>query len=218
MMMQRRGDGASAPKLAGVLDAGHVITNDGGEVESASISGWAWLTEGALGDALTAEIRALAGAGAARGAISLPEVEVMIVRLEGAGDRRWLATIHARVERSSPAEAALTPVQREVASLAVTGSTIPEIARHMERSQETIRSHMREIYRRLDIASRVELVHALAPGAAAAPALAPAPDPRPLPAHAVGAQPGRRVTRSRAPTAHRAPGGPGAPGGTATVA
>jgi DNA-binding NarL/FixJ family response regulator len=60
-----------------------------------------------------------------------------------------------------PAGMELTPAQREVARIAVRGATVNEIATHLNRSPETVRSHLRAIYERLGVASRVELAAAL---------------------------------------------------------
>jgi DNA-binding CsgD family transcriptional regulator len=64
-----------------------------------------------------------------------------------------------------PVELELTPAQREVARSAARGATVNEIAKHLNRSPETIRSHLRAVYERLDVASRVELAAALDGGA-----------------------------------------------------
>lgn len=51
----------------------------------------------------------------------------------------------------------LTPAQHQVAELAVIGATIDEIARHLRRSPDTVNCHLKGIYERLGIGSRVEL-------------------------------------------------------------
>jgi DNA-binding CsgD family transcriptional regulator len=56
----------------------------------------------------------------------------------------------------------LTEAQLAVAALAAKGLSTTEIARLEGRSIETVRSHLREAYRRLDIGSRAELALALA--------------------------------------------------------
>lgn len=61
----------------------------------------------------------------------------------------------------------LTPSQRQVAEYAVAGATAQEIARSMASSVETTRGHLKDIYRRLGVASRVELVSALGENAEA---------------------------------------------------
>lgn len=52
----------------------------------------------------------------------------------------------------------LTPTQRIVAEHAVTGATVEEISEKMDRSPHTIKTHLRNIYDRLGISSRVELL------------------------------------------------------------
>lgn len=54
-------------------------------------------------------------------------------------------------------DGALTPTQRKVAEFACRGSTTQQIASATEMSVETVRTHMREVYRRLSVNSRVEL-------------------------------------------------------------
>ena len=56
----------------------------------------------------------------------------------------------------------LTRRQREVAELAATGATIDEIGRHLGISPHTVRQHLRDAYRLLDVGNRVELARALA--------------------------------------------------------
>lgn len=51
----------------------------------------------------------------------------------------------------------LSAAQLRVAAFAAVGATVPEIARSLGRSDNTIRTHLKSIYRRLEIASRLEL-------------------------------------------------------------
>lgn len=51
----------------------------------------------------------------------------------------------------------LTPSERRVAYLAAGGKTNPEIAQHLYVSRKTVESHLRSIYRKLDISSREHL-------------------------------------------------------------
>lgn len=60
-------------------------------------------------------------------------------------------------------DAALTPAQRQVAEYAAVGATVDEIARAVHSRRETVRTHLREVYRRLNVANRVELFRALRP-------------------------------------------------------
>lgn len=64
--------------------------------------------------------------------------------------------IDARVP-SSPSEELLSPRQREVARAASHGASLPAIARALGISNDAVRIHLREVYRRLAVSSRVEL-------------------------------------------------------------
>ncbi|MBN8613882.1 MAG: helix-turn-helix transcriptional regulator [Deltaproteobacteria bacterium] len=55
----------------------------------------------------------------------------------------------------------LSPRQRRVAELACLGATNEEMARTLGTKSATIRSHMKEIYRRLDVSTRLELARHL---------------------------------------------------------
>lgn len=61
------------------------------------------------------------------------------------------------VPAETPAEELLTPRQRAVARAAARGATVPEMARDLGLGQETVRSHLREIYRRLAVRDRAQL-------------------------------------------------------------
>ena len=55
-----------------------------------------------------------------------------------------------------PAESSLTPREREVLALIGKGLTRPEVAALLEISPETVKDHVRMVYRKLDICSRSE--------------------------------------------------------------
>lgn len=83
------------------------------------------------------------------------------VRLHGPEGVRYLLHLCA----PSPLHVApvdrLTSAQREVAQLAASGWTVAEMARRTQRAPETVRSHLRAVYRRLRVSSRAELARAL---------------------------------------------------------
>lgn len=87
-------------------------------------------------------------------------VEVRISRLAGRGMFCYLAQfVPAQPVISDPLTrlTLLTPAQREVASLAARGRTNSEIAAKTNRSVNTVKVHLRNIYKRLDISTRLEL-------------------------------------------------------------
>ncbi len=78
----------------------------------------------------------------------------------GAGRDGALALISVVPSAPVPAPpvAALTPGQYRVAVRAAAGCTVAEIAAETGRSTQTVRSHLKAVYRRLGVTSRVALV------------------------------------------------------------
>lgn len=76
---------------------------------------------------------------------------------DGQGRPGWLVTAEGAQPYRLHPTALLSRAQEEVALSAVSGATVPEIARSLERQPDTIRSHLRAVYRRLGVCSRVEL-------------------------------------------------------------
>lgn len=70
--------------------------------------------------------------------------------------------IAPRAERAP--DFALTEMQRRVAEYARSGATVSEIARTMGRSPHTIKTHLKSVYERLGVASRLELAARLGGG------------------------------------------------------
>ncbi|MDB4955809.1 MAG: hypothetical protein JWO36_3378 [Myxococcales bacterium] len=86
--------------------------------------------------------------------------DARLVRLDSAGGVRYLLKLAPilPILRSL----VLSPRQREVAELAADGATVDEIAADVACDRETVRSHLRAIYQRLGVSTRVELARALA--------------------------------------------------------
>ena len=82
---------------------------------------------------------------------------VRLIRLDGPRGVRYMAlTDRAELARIDP-RCWLTPRQREVADYAACGATISEIADTLELSPHTVKSHLKNVYERLDVCSRMEL-------------------------------------------------------------
>jgi DNA-binding CsgD family transcriptional regulator len=58
-------------------------------------------------------------------------------------------------------DSCLTPAQREVGQLASAGLSSTEVARQLGVSAETVRTHLRQVYRRLGISTRTELTRVM---------------------------------------------------------
>jgi DNA-binding NarL/FixJ family response regulator len=69
-----------------------------------------------------------------------------------------LATLTPVGRATIPQLAQLTPAQVQIVRYAANGSTAPEIARSLNRSIETVRTHLRAAYRGLHVCSRIELL------------------------------------------------------------
>jgi DNA-binding NarL/FixJ family response regulator len=74
------------------------------------------------------------------------------LRRLGVRRRHWTPT-----ERPASGWASLTGTERNIAALAGEGLTNPQIAAHMFISRDTVKFHLSQVFRKLSIASRVEL-------------------------------------------------------------
>jgi DNA-binding CsgD family transcriptional regulator len=82
---------------------------------------------------------------------------------EALGAARWVVTAHAELARlaSRRAPDELTPTERQIAELAATGLSNPEIAARIYVSRKTVEANLGRIYRKLGISSRAQLGRAL---------------------------------------------------------
>lgn len=110
---------------------------------------------------LEQEIVAKRWRNSARWELVLGRVRVVLRRLVGPGSSAVQATLTQAPAPSLSPSACLTPAQRRVALALVEGSSVPEVARLLDRSPETIRVHLKGIYRRLNVSNRVELCRVL---------------------------------------------------------
>lgn len=88
------------------------------------------------------------------------DAEARIRHLQGP-EPYFLVELFAATPVQLAADADLSPCQRQVATRAAAGATVREIAQALESGQETVRTHLRESYRRLGVANRLELARAL---------------------------------------------------------
>jgi DNA-binding CsgD family transcriptional regulator len=124
-----------------------------------------WFRDGQLCQELKDAADTFLGSGAARDRRIIRRATVKLERLVDAdGEPQVQAHVDPLPYARYPATIVLTPTQREVARCAAAGATVEEIARHLDRKPETVRSHLRAIYQRLGISSRVELATMLQEG------------------------------------------------------
>jgi len=152
-----------ADEHAGALapPQGHIdfVVDAHGALSMASPDAQAWVAQpGALARVL--ELRARSEGEAPRASawwVADPPMFLRFVPMQQAKARHLLVTVVPTRPELAEALELLTPVQREVAEYAAAGATVAEIADVLERSPETVRSHMKEIYKRLSICTRLEL-------------------------------------------------------------
>ena len=84
--------------------------------------------------------------------------EVRLTRLDATESVRYLVSVERPELIKLRPEYWLTERQRQIAEYAVAGATNREIADTLELSLHTVKTHMKNIYRRLGVASRTELV------------------------------------------------------------
>jgi DNA-binding CsgD family transcriptional regulator len=150
------GDGAAAAE--GALDAAAAL----GEVGDAYHAALARMLAG----------RALAAAGERERAVD--ELEHAAAAFESFGAPRYRAeaeqelrklgrTIHRRTAHGTAESglAALTERELELARLVVERKTNPQIAQELFLSQKTVETHLRNIFRKVGVANRVELARAV---------------------------------------------------------
>ena len=116
---------------------------------------------GAL-DRLKTAVRNIGSTIDAENSFAIDNLWVEIHPLQGAVCG-FVATVH-RVELLHPRAAQrLTARQLEVASHAADGATCSEIAKSLRISVYTVRQHLKDAYRRLEVSNRVQLRRALKP-------------------------------------------------------
>lgn len=161
------GDGARAAERA--LKAAVIAEKAGAPIEAAlarTLAGRALAQMGQKAEAIS-ELQAAATELDACGAI----------RYRDAAERELGKLGQRRHRRSQPGKAngrgveTLTARELQVAQLVVDRKTNPQIAAELFLSNKTVETHLRNIFRKLDVTSRVELARAVERAAADAPSL-----------------------------------------------
>lgn len=140
-------------------DAVAVLRPDGG-LEYASTAMARWLDDRPLRRAaVTAYVRQC-DVNPQAPSLVVEGVELRTVRLDGPAVRYLVSGELARPVHY-PAASTLTARQRQLAEYAAAGATMREVSAAMDITEHTAKSHLKQIYMRLGVSSRVELVEAL---------------------------------------------------------
>lgn len=129
-----------------------------GSLHAACAAGRAWIDAGHRDD-LAALVRRADRSG--RGDEIVGGRRVHVTRMEGAGGVLYLLNLHAPRRPTMTVGARLSARQHEVAVLAASGATVEEMGAHLSVGAETVREHLKRIYARLDVATRIELARAM---------------------------------------------------------
>jgi DNA-binding CsgD family transcriptional regulator len=89
--------------------------------------------------------------------VTVGEFHCRLTRLTDGADHAVLVTCQPLKAPRVSAFSMLSPSQRVVAAYAARGETLQDIAGRLGRSAETVKSHLRQVYLRLEISSRAEL-------------------------------------------------------------
>lgn len=137
-----------------------LLVKPSGNIEFASAVGKAWLKH----PTSRPLVRALVEAGEGRPGDETILLEAglwaRVARLESNGRVRYLVQIRSAAAYRLRPLSGITPAQRDVGLLLARGCTVGEAARHLGRSHDTVKAHLRALYGRLGIASRAELARA----------------------------------------------------------
>jgi DNA-binding CsgD family transcriptional regulator len=93
-------------------------------------------------------------------------LEQAAAAFERLGARLWVEqaeTELGRISGRAPSRWELTPTERRIATLAAAGKTNREIAAELYVSPKTVEFHLRHVYGKLGVRSRIELLRAMAP-------------------------------------------------------
>lgn len=140
---------------------GCIIARSDGAVEFVDDSGRAWLDTLIPPPLFRTAMNTFLGDTKTEVAFAMGGADVRATRVHATDSVRWVMRLTPATPLRSAPDATLSPLQRQVAESAAAGMTLPEIAKSLGRSHETIRSHLRQVYGRLGISSRVELINAL---------------------------------------------------------
>lgn len=146
---------ADEPAATAPIEALHVIVAANGGLHHRTAVHGDWLTP-ARAEQLEELVRRVHGCSIEHSRHIIAGQRVDLARLHGPIPA-WLVTVH--FEPTAGPLIALTTRQREVARLAASGASSREIAQWLAVSQGTVRVHLRDIYSRLGVTSRVELAN-----------------------------------------------------------
>ena len=137
-------------------ERGLMLLDEAGERVFANEGARAWLDAPGLREGLQAMVSALRARSVAP-PVTLAGGIVRLTEVTGEKGARYVAEITPTEAWQPPALARVSQKKRTVAELAAAGATVAEIGRAMGTSPQTVRTHLKQLYELLGVASRLEL-------------------------------------------------------------
>lgn len=142
-------------------ETAYLIVRPDGRFEHASSRAGAWIRRRALAAALRLRVREFDRGREPQESAALEQAEARVVRLRTGAGVRYLVCLRPAPLVRRRGRPLLTALQLRIALAAGDGATAAEIARDTGRGVETVREHLAAAYRKLGVATRLELVYAL---------------------------------------------------------
>lgn len=139
----------------------YVLMNTDGTVAQGSVGVEGWLELPGLLEELRAAVAALEAGEATPETRMLKVSQAQLIRLADVSSSRYLAVLSMASPILLAPDVSLSAAQRQVAEQAARGNTVDEIAKLVGRTPQTVRSYLREAYRRLGVSNRVGLARSL---------------------------------------------------------
>jgi DNA-binding CsgD family transcriptional regulator len=141
-------------------DDGMVLLKPNGRVEMSCETAARWLDEERR-EAMAHHVRRLERDPTTPTSFVASGLVARLLRLSGDGAARYVCSLEAPAPLERSPTSRLSPRQREIAELLVAGATTSEVASHFDVAATTVQDHVKAIYRRLEVSSRVELARVL---------------------------------------------------------
>ncbi len=136
-----------------------IVTDATGEPQYSCEQGAGWLADSTFATRLAELVRSSQGKPLTPRALG--GALVRLSRVRGDEGELYCAEVSELTTWTPHKISYLSTRKRQIAQLAAFGATNAEIARSLDVSPDTVRSHMRQIFDELEISSRIELAHAV---------------------------------------------------------
>lgn len=142
-------------------ETAYLLVRPNGRFEHASAPAQAWIRRRALAASIRHRVRELDRRREPQESAALEQAEARVVRLRTVAGIRYLVCLRSAPLVQRRGAPLLTALQLRIALAAADGATAAEIAQDTGRGVETVREHLAAAYRKLNVATRLQLVHAL---------------------------------------------------------